>query len=205
MNSGIYTITNKTNGHRYIGSSVDLDKRFRIHRRELRNEIHHNIPLQRAWNKYGEGAFLFEVLEEWEPEFLISMEQWWMNMLAPEYNICQVAGNCMGVKFGPLSKEHKAKLRVANKGKKHSKETRAKMSVAQKGRTISKEHRAKLSKANMGHEVSEETRAKLKGYKHSKESRAKISAAKKGRKLSDEHKAKIGISVKAYWATRMAR
>ncbi len=99
MNSGIYIIENTKNGHRYVGSAVDLKDRFRCHRQRLCRGKHRNAHLQRAWNKYGEDAFEFEVLEHWEPEFLISMEQWWMNMLHPEYNIAPVAGSNLGMKF----------------------------------------------------------------------------------------------------------
>lgn len=168
MNSGIYTITNKTNGHRYVGSSVNLDKRFRSHRRTLRKETHRNRYLQRAWNKYGDNAFSFEVLEECEPEFLVSMEQWWMNMLCPEYNICLVAGSSLGIKKGPLSEEHKAKVSAALKGHKISKETRAKISAANKGRKFSEEALANIRAA-----------IRPAGWKHTKEALAKISVASK--------------------------
>jgi len=167
MNSGIYTITNKTNGHRYVGSAVDLEKRFRDHRNHLRNQTHCNAYLQNAWNKYGEDAFLFEILEEWEPEFLISMEQWWMNMLCPEYNIAPIAGSQLGIKLGPFSEKHRAKISAALKGRKFSDEHRANLSAAFKG-----------MQRSLGRKLSDKTKAK-------------ISATNVGRKLSKEHKAKI--------------
>jgi len=168
MNSGIYTITNKTNGHRYVGSSAYLDRRFGSHRLELRKGAHRNRYLQRAWNKYGEDAFLFEILEEWEPEFLISMEQWWMNMLCPEYNICLVAGSSLGIKKGPLSDERKAEISAALMGREVSEETRAKISAANKGRKFSGKALANRMAA-----------FRPAGWKHTKEARAKISAASK--------------------------
>jgi len=131
MNSGIYTITNKMNGHRYVGSAVDLGARFSHHLHHLREEKHCNGHLQNAWNKYGEDAFLFEVVEEWEPEFLISMEQWWMNMLQPEYNIVPVAGSSLGRKF---SDETISKLSAVAKRRSFSREGRAHLSAAGKRR-----------------------------------------------------------------------
>jgi len=131
MNSGIYTITNKKNGHRYVGSAVDLGARFRHHLHHLREGKHCNGHLQNAWNKYGEDAFLFEILEYWEPEFLISMEQWWMNMLCPEYNIVPVAGSSLGHKF---SDEARSKLSVAAKRRSSSKEGYSHLSAAGKRR-----------------------------------------------------------------------
>ncbi len=174
MNSGIYTITNTKNGHRYVGSAVDLKDRFRCHRQRLCRGKHRNAHLQRAWNKYGEDAFEFEVLEHWEPEFLISMEQWWMNMLHPEYNIAPVAGSNLGMKFGPPSEEHIAKLRAASTGKRHSKKTIAKMRKSQKGRTFSDESIAKM-------------RAAATGRKHTDEACAKMSATRRGLVRSQVH------------------
>jgi len=201
MNSGIYTITNKMNGHRYVGSAVDLEKRFRDHRNHLRNQTHCNAYLQNAWNKYDEDVFLFEVLEEWEPEFLISMEQWWMNMLCPEYNIAPVAGSQLGIKLGPFSDEHRAKLSAALEGRKFSDEHRAKLSTAFKGmqrslgRKLSDETKAKISVANKGRKHTDEAKAKIgtagKGRKHSKESRAKMSLVQRGHEVSKETRAKL--------------
>ena len=169
--SGVYEILNTTNGHRYIGSAVSLRKRKHDHWRELRRDTHCNEHLQRAWNKYGEDAFKFDVLEYWEPEFLVSFEQWWMNMLQPEYNIRPVAGSSLGVK------------RTA--------ETRAKMSAAMMGKLMGYKHtettRARISAALMGNQ-------RALGRKHTKEMKAKISAAMKGIKKTGEHKANISVA-----------
>ena len=59
--SGIYTIICKTTGKYYIGSAVWIRKRWRNHREDLRKGKHHNLYLQRAWNKYGEDNFDFIV------------------------------------------------------------------------------------------------------------------------------------------------
>lgn len=61
---GVYKITNTVNGKVYIGSTtIGFKNRWATHRNELRNRRHCNKHLQRAWNKYGENAFSFEVLE----------------------------------------------------------------------------------------------------------------------------------------------
>ena len=183
--SGVYEILNTTNGKRYVGSAVSLRKRKRDHWSVLRRDAHRNAHLQNAWNKYGEDAFAFEVLECWEPEFLVSMEQWWMNMLCPEYNILPVAGSSLGMR--------------------HTDESRSNMSAAQKGRVFTEDHKSNLSTAQIGREHTAETKAKLSaamkgnthglGYKHTKESLAKQSAAQMGRKFTDEHKRKISAKL----------
>ena len=60
---GIYQIKNLVNGKIYIGSSVDLKRRRKHHFVDLRRNVHHCKYLQRAWNKYGETKFKFEILE----------------------------------------------------------------------------------------------------------------------------------------------
>ena len=61
---GIYKIVNKVNQKFYLGSSVNLYKRMLRHFNSLRKNKHHNIHLQRAFNKYGENNFEFVVIEE---------------------------------------------------------------------------------------------------------------------------------------------
>jgi len=198
MKSGIYCIENKTNGHRYVGGAVDLKQRKHQHLSSLRGNRHHSRYLQRAWNKYGEDAFEFSVIEYWEPEFLVSFEQWWMNMLRPEYNIAPVAGNTLGVKH---TDEARANMAAAQTGKKHTKEHRANVSAAKRGNTntlghtLTKEHKAKISESLMGHNTTDETRAKLSaaamGNKH-----GLGNPGNSGQKLSAKHRTKISAAMK---------
>jgi hypothetical protein len=77
--SGIYWIRNKTNGRFYIGSSSDCITRWNRHRYYLRRNKHYNAKLQRAWNKYGESDFTFELLEAVPLESLCNIEQWYLD------------------------------------------------------------------------------------------------------------------------------
>lgn len=63
MTCGIYCITNTANGKKYIGQSVDIEKRFKRHKYGLMNNKHFNKHLQCAWNKYGPDAFTFEIIQ----------------------------------------------------------------------------------------------------------------------------------------------
>ena len=49
---GIYSIRNKINGKKYIGSSVDIYRRWGVHLRNLVRHRHPNEHLQRAWDQY---------------------------------------------------------------------------------------------------------------------------------------------------------
>lgn len=84
---GIYKIRNVENNKVYIGSSLNLDRRFTDHKYILRKNKHHSPILQRAWNKHGESNFEFSIIEYCSEEELISREQYWLNVLlkADEY------------------------------------------------------------------------------------------------------------------------
>lgn len=190
---GIYAIINVANHHCYVGSSVDLRKRFQYHFGDLLRGVHVNAHLQHAYTLYGAAVFIFVILEHVpRKEDLVAREQHYMDLLKPEYNIAPVAGNSLGVVRTP---EFKAKLSAINKGKispnrgkKMSDEQKAKMSAARlgkPGKVPTAEHRAKISAANSG-------------KKRSDEQRSRISAAKKGcvahnrgKKMSDEQQAKL--------------
>ena len=94
---GIYRIENITNGDCYVGSSKKLNKRKNRHFKDLNNQIHHSIILQRAYNKYGRESFNFIIVEECLLEELLEKEQYWIDTLSPKYNIAKIAGSNLGV------------------------------------------------------------------------------------------------------------
>jgi group I intron endonuclease len=104
MKNGVYKIRNIVNDHCYIGSCAHKNGfplRWSNHRRALRNNKHHSIILQRAWNKYGESNFKFEVMEECEPVKCIGREQYYLDTMHPEYNVLKIAGSSLGRKMSP--------------------------------------------------------------------------------------------------------
>lgn len=159
MSSGVYKITCIVNGKFYIGSSINFKIRWRDHLSELRRGIHDNPHLQNAFNKYGEEAFLFEIIEVVMPWFVLDREQYWLKRLKPfnhdiGFNMNRIADKPPSQKGKPKSMEHRAKISAGNKGKLVSLETRQKQSIVRRGvkksKPISDEHRANLSKASRG-------------------------------------------------------
>lgn len=85
---GIYFIRDHKGRH-YVGSSKDIEKRLTRHLRDLKNGKHHNIFLQRSYDKYGVDHFTTGVLEETDQ--LFEREQVYIDKLG-EYNIGSVGG-----------------------------------------------------------------------------------------------------------------
>lgn len=81
VRTGIYKITNIITNKIYIGSAMNIYERYINHISMLRNNSHHSIHLQRAFNKYGENNFTFEIIEQCEENELISREQYYLNTL----------------------------------------------------------------------------------------------------------------------------
>jgi group I intron endonuclease len=76
---GVYEIRNLTTGKAYFGSSRDVSLRLVQHKFSLKLNQHHSFKLQAAWNKYGEAAFQFALVEETEEDKLLEREQFCMD------------------------------------------------------------------------------------------------------------------------------
>lgn len=118
--SGIYQILNTLNNKYYIGSAVNVQKRWNLHLMFLRKGRHHSRYLQRAFNKSGEVAFSITIIERVEASrsILLSREQFYLDTMQPfgsrGYNACRTAGSVLGIKRSPEVRE---KIRQAKLGK----------------------------------------------------------------------------------------
>ena len=159
---GVYEIRHVGSGRTYIGSSVEIEVRMNRHRWMLVENRHDNIHLQRAWNKYGESAFRFDIVEECAEKEIIEREQHWINETkSNSYNMCLQAMKPPSRKGCKLTEEHKAKISEAGKGRIHSEESREKRRNALKGKPFSDQHRANISKGKVGSKHSDLTRNKM--------------------------------------------
>lgn len=91
--TGVYIIENLTNNKIYVGSTtMSFLKRFQHHLSLLRANRHKNQYLQNAWNKYGENAFEFSVIEICKKENCLEREQYYMDLYKEDsYNINPLA------------------------------------------------------------------------------------------------------------------
>ena len=193
MASGIYAIVNKTNGKRYIGRAVDIEKRWHYHQWMLGANRHFNVHLQRAWNLGDE--FEFAVIEECDRGNLNDREIFWIAHYkttddACGYNMCDGGGTTTGYHF---SEETKKKMSEKRRGVKWTKEAIEKRTKTLKQhfekdpelkRKFSEIGRNAIIKyahpSNIGRKASAETRAKLshslKGKKKPKSQAEKLRA-----------------------------
>jgi len=96
--SGVYMWVNTINGKRYVGSSVNLQRRFSAYYSVAYLTKYNTTLIHRALLKYGYSAFSLYILEYCKEEDLIKREQDFMDLYNPEYNILKTAGNSLGVK-----------------------------------------------------------------------------------------------------------
>lgn len=151
----------------YIGSATKIGdrihkrgfySRWSCHLSDLRKNIHHSPYLQNIVNKYGLNGLRFEILKIClTKEECIDHEQYLLDTLNPPLNTLKVAYSSLGFKHteenkkamsekmkgkkrGPMSEEHKAKMREIGKLRDLSylrtSEIRAKVSEKAKGRPI---------------------------------------------------------------------
>src|SRR3954469_2289284 len=85
---GVYRLINNINGKCYLSSSISLDNKFKVYYSlsSLR-KVKGSIIICRALSKYGHSKFSLDILEYCEPSILMEREQYYTDLLKPEYNI----------------------------------------------------------------------------------------------------------------------
>lgn len=208
--SGIYQIQSKRNGKSYIGSAVNIEQRIlRAHFLDLRKKGHYNPRIQNHVNKYGIDDLDIFILEFCPEDRLLEREQFWLNELQPEFNICKRADSRLGVK---LSEETKRKFQGKNNpmygrigekhhrhGTTHSERTKEKMRKNH-GNTKG-EHNPNYNKHTWLYGLTKETDERVLQISE----RMKGNQINKGRKLTDEEKEKRSIAMKKWYKTDAGR
>lgn len=137
-NCGIYKITSLHDGKIYIGSSVNLHRRFGNHLWKLKDQSHRNKHLQSIYNKYGLNDLQFDVIELCDTSKLLDKEAEYIKRYDSYNNglnlTMDTKAPMRGTKF---SDEHKLKLSISRQGN-------------GKGKTVSIPTRLKISKALLG-------------------------------------------------------
>ena len=155
IKSGIYCITNKINGKKYIGCSIDIERRWHQHKNMKQNK--HTSALRNALIKYGIDNFDFHIIMHCCKEWFAFWEKFYIsnhNTVAPSgYNLTH-GGDAKVI----ISDETRKKMSESHSGekngfygKKHSNEFKDKQrknklgkSTWNKGKEHSEEHKENL-------------------------------------------------------------
>lgn len=192
----IYTITNRKNGKRYIGKALNFKQRMQSHLSLAKRGAPQ--PLYKAMRKYGIEQFEFSILQECTSlEEMDNREAFWImsfdTFKGRGYNQSAGGGGSLGYKH---SKDARARIGQAARGRSLSKEARKRMSAAhtgannsQFGKKHSETHRQKISEGlRLAYEEGRASTPSSFG--------AKLGASNKGRKLSNTHKQKISRALR---------
>lgn len=158
---GVYRLQNLKTGKFYIGSSLNLLRRYWQHRQSMLNGSHKNPNIKEDSKIYGRDVFCFGVVEYCDKNKLDEREQYFIDTWKPEYNRRQDADNPKSGWDEQAKEKHGEKLKIAW--------------IARKARPGFKEKHA----------------AARRGIPHSEETKKKYSEVRKGKKKSPEWKEKI--------------
>lgn len=114
--SGIYRWVNKINNKNYVGSGKDLAKRLAIYYKKS-ELIKYPRPIHKALLKYEHVNFRLEILEYCSNNnVLIKREQYYLDLLKPDYNILKIAYSLAGFKHSKESIAIQKAKAIANRG-----------------------------------------------------------------------------------------
>lgn len=150
--SGVYLILNTVNGKFYIGSASSKSDRhnrlyFRFRNHFYNTEKSTNKNLRNAIKKYGIHNFTFNIIVFDSIENILNLENFYINLYKPAYNILLSAFNSLGYKHLEETKtkiklnysnERKEKIGSLNRNKTLSENTKSLISQSMKFRHDSK-------------------------------------------------------------------
>lgn len=133
MVAGIYLITNKINGHRYVGGSLNIERRFKEHKR---GTDANSQAIDKAILKYGKNNFTYQIITELPADWKVisQHEKYWIKFYntfqnKKHYNLTEGGDDVV------LWKENHPML-----NKKHTKESKLQISKNRKGKCIGKDN-----------------------------------------------------------------
>ena len=181
---GIYKIENTVNNKVYIGQTQNFKNRWQKHISALSNNRHRNEHLQSAWNKYGEEAFAFSIVERCSGN-IDKQEIYWIakyNATDRRFGYNVALGGSVPMLGRHHSEETKRKISEAHQG----------MPNSMKGKTYGEETRKKMSASAILRCEKCKPKGML-GMHHTEEAKQKISKMFISRKTSRNTSGYIGV------------
>ena len=159
---GVYCLINNTNGHAYVGSSINLASRIRnyLNNTFLKNKQNMNMPIVKALLKYNQSNFsllILEYVEQAAIETLTVKETFYITHLVPYYNVLKQGYSSLGYKHTESTKNLLSEL---VKNRIHSNKTKALIAKAMIGennpfynKNHSLESKIRMAEANSAYPV----------------------------------------------------
>jgi group I intron endonuclease len=151
---GVYAIVDKHSGRFYIGSSVNIAKRWRHHVYRFNRGDHPNPIMQAIWNSDADRlvCVLVDVCASSQDGALLQIEQQYLDRSGVGtnrmcMNVLSVAGSHFGRK---RTDETKRRLSMAKTGLRHTDEAKEKMRQAKTGRALSDSHKKAIGEKSRG-------------------------------------------------------
>jgi group I intron endonuclease len=151
LKSGVYKLTNLINNRIYIGSAKEFKERWKQHHYALKKNKHSNKFLQADYNKCGEDAFKFEVLEviSGEKQDRLLIEEKYILQFFDKgemcYNLCNRAISREGIgSNNPLKTKEKMSISMKEAWKRMSAETRQRRSELIRAAHLTPEAKQKI-------------------------------------------------------------
>lgn len=180
MTSGVYLIVNNRTGQKYVGGSIDIERRMKEHV----NKPKKNSYIDNAIQKHGFDDFNWQVIEELPADWDIigDREKYWIKFYntfkdSDHYNL--TSGGERNFEVSEKTRKKMSENHTDCSGengsfynKKHTLETRKKISEALTGRVFTEEHKQKLVENHA--DFSGENHPQW-GTKHSEEYKKKLS------------------------------
>lgn len=156
----LYTITCLPNGKTYVGVCLWWAQRKGKHLYDLRNRGHANHYLQEDYLKYGETAFVFDVIQMYDSEMeALRIEKYYTNCIfGMNKDVCYNIINGGGNVAAQIQKIHQHKLKTDPE---HRRMVSENSSRAQTGKILSNETKNKIRAAHVGRKASQQTRDKF--------------------------------------------
>lgn len=129
---GIYLWFNNLTKDFYVGSSINLGRRFSSYFNEsyLIHPKNKNMIICKSLLKYSHNNFSLIIIENCDKDKLIEREQYWIDNLKPTYNILNTAYSSIGYKH---TEESKILMSELAKLRSHTVETKSKIKNALSG------------------------------------------------------------------------
>lgn len=149
----IYCWVNNVNNKCYVGSSTSFTMRLYKYY-SVKSLKSSKSAIYTSLLKYGYSNFSLHILECCNKNETIKKEQYYIDMLLPEYNILKKAGSLLGFK-------HSDKTIKILKNRIVSAETRNSLSESASKRIYSDKEKSNLSISHLGKKLSLTTRTKI--------------------------------------------